>query len=92
MVSIQSSTKTPLFCLNHQEAGMFDVKNKKCQTETCGTRPTFGLEWKTAFILFESSRSRYVNKRYQNEGCKKRAVFGFQWESICFAQVINKRG
>ncbi|CAM9597661.1 unnamed protein product, partial [Ascophyllum nodosum] len=38
-----AGTKTVAYCAQHALDGMVDVFSRKCRTEGCGKRPSFGV-------------------------------------------------
>jgi translation initiation factor IF-3 len=73
------NTKTALFCAEHKESDMVNVKSKKCQYPACKKIPVFGTAGtKVAIYCAEHKESDMVNivgKTCQHPACKTRPSY-----------------
>ena len=96
--------KKPLFCNEHKEDNMKNVKdNQKCRYEGCSKQPSFGFEFKKPlFCRIHKTEEMFdvINNLCQYTGCKKHPAFGFEFKKPLFCNdhkdphmenVISKR-
>ena len=77
---------TGIYCRDHKEAGMVDVKSKRCGHEGCKKiTPTFNFEGETTGIYCgdhkEAGMVNVISKRCGHEGCKSQPNFNFEGET-----------
>ena len=86
------------YCTQHALEGMVNVHNRKCRTEGCGKRPSFGVAGtKTGEYCARHALEGMVDVcsiKCRTEGCGKRPFFGvagFKRSKFCF-QISRKVG
>ncbi|CAM9281024.1 unnamed protein product [Laminaria digitata] len=72
-------TKNPVHCKQHAEAGMVNVKGKRCSHDFCVTRPVYNVEGsKTAVYCKQHASDGMVNvcnRRCLHHTCVKQPVY-----------------
>jgi hypothetical protein len=74
-----------IYCKQHSQAGMIDIKHKKCENENCKKRPIFNYEGETNALYCKyhslAGMIDIISKRCSFEDCKKRPTFNFEGET-----------
>jgi len=97
--------KQALYCSEHKEDGMVDVKNKKCKHEGCKTRPIYNIEGEKQALYCSAHKEDgmvdVINKKCIHPDCKKQPTYNIEGEKqalYCSAHkedgmvdVINKK-
>lgn len=69
----------PIFCKQHKEPGMVNVKSQKCLEPGCTTQPRFGVVRGVASYCIQHKGPEMFNvvdRICQSEGCAIRASYG----------------
>ena len=67
------------FCGTHKEAGMVDVKSKRCEHDGCTSQPVFGVEGGKACFCGAHKEAGMVDvrhKRCEHDGCTSQPSYG----------------
>lgn len=95
--------KKPLFCKDHKETDMYDVKNMKCKYPNCTISPAFGYEEQKPEYCKNHKDKEMVNvvsKRCKYSKCTKQPTFGLEGQPAQYCKnhkseemidVMNKR-
>ena len=75
-----------LYCSDHKEKGMIDVKNKKCESEGCDKQPSYNTPGETKGLYCNSHKKKgmidVVSKKCKFKGgCDKQPYFNTPGES-----------
>ena len=65
--------KSGLYCKDHKEAGMENVKNKRCKVQGCKIRPSYNTPGEKSGLYCDSHKKKdmidIVNKKCKVQGC-----------------------
>jgi hypothetical protein len=85
----------PLYCKEHKQEEMIDVKNKRCKEKGCVLRPNFGTEWgKPLYCKQHQKEGMFdvIHKRCKENRCVSLPNFGTEWNKPLYCKQHKKEG
>jgi hypothetical protein len=83
-----------MYCSEHKEPEMVDVKSKTCKADGCRKQPVFNLEGETiAIYCSEHKEPEMVDVKHKTckaDGCRKHPTFNFEGETIAMYCIEHK--
>jgi hypothetical protein len=75
----------PIFCSQHKQEGMINVKSKRCSHDQCKKQPNFNFEGRKIAIFCSQHKQKGMidikSKRCEHDGCKTIPNYNFKGES-----------
>ncbi len=73
-----------MYCSQHKQSGMIDIRHKKCLFDGCKINPAFNFKHENKALYCKAHKQEGMinlkDKRCINEGCKTRASYNYEGE------------
>ncbi len=90
-----AKTDKQLYCSDHKEDEMIDVKNKRCIEDNCTKRPTFNVEGETKALYCSKHKDDdmidVISKRCIEDNCTKIPTYNKQGETKALYCLEHKK-
>ncbi len=87
--------KNTLFCSEHKQEGMVDIKSKRCEYDGCKTQPTFNFEGQKMAIFCSKHKQVGMidvkSKTCEYDGCKTRPTYNFEGQKMAIFCAQHKQ-